>query len=396
MKKHRYRKPLSIIPGVIVSGAFALALLGLAGSPATAAGLNGDASYSEGPQVCGQCHAEAYDDWLSHGHSRKLAIGGPTLEALDGTFGLTGNARDGGFLLPRHDKDVYNWDNVLFIIGASKHWKTRFVGKDGFVITKNGKNQYNWSDGTFGNYHKDEKKPYSCGSCHTTGYRKDGKVFSEKGFPGATTVGSPGIKGDWAQFNITCEACHGPAAEHAAAPSKDNIVIDKTAKLCGTCHVRGNDDNVVIAKGGFIRHHEQYPEFLNSPHKKLSCTTCHRPHVTRAQGLKVMAGKKEVCETCHAKQRKAYQDSSMQKAGVLCQDCHMGRATKSAIKKGPYEGDVWTHIMRINSSADYSMFTEDGKAAKDAISLEFACLRCHADADKGEYAKIANYHTIGK
>ncbi len=396
MKNKRCRSPLGGRAEGILSCVIAVLLVCLIALPAGAAGLNGDAAYSEGPQVCGKCHKAAYDDWLAHGHSRKLAIGGPALDALAGRFGLSGNARDSGFLLPRHDQDLFKWSNILFIIGASKHWKTRFVGLDGHIITKNGANQYNWQDGSFANYHKDEKKPYSCGTCHTTGYRKDGKVFAEKGFPGATNKGAPGIVGDWAHFNITCEACHGPAAAHAKAPKKDNVVVDKSAKACGSCHTRGKDDNVIIAKGGFIRHHEQYPEHLNGPHKALSCGTCHNAHVTRAQGMKVAKGKKAVCDTCHAKQRAEYTGSAMEKAGVACMDCHMGKATKSAIKKGPYEGDVWTHLMRINPAADYTMFTPDGKAAKNAISLEFACMRCHAGASKAEYAQIGNYHTIGK
>jgi len=90
----------------------------------------------------------------------------------------------------------------------------------------------------------------------------------------------------------------------------------------------------------------------------------------------------------------------MQKAGVKCQDCHMGKAGKSAVKNGPYEGDVWSHLFRVNSAADYTMFSADGKTAKDALSLEFACFRCHADASKATFAAIGTtgtaYHTIGK
>ncbi len=74
----------------------------------------------------------------------------------------------------------------------------------------------------------------------------------------------------------------------------------------------------------------------------------------------------------------------------------MARVTKSAIAFGPYEGDVRTHIIRINPAADYVMFTPDGKAAKDAISLEYACFPCHAAASKAEFAKITNFHTVGK
>lgn len=379
----------------IISASFLLFLSGGSFSPASAIGLNGDRAYTEGPQVCGRCHEKTFEQWLAHGHSRKLGIGGPALQSLDGTFGLFGNAKDGGFRLPEHDEDLYNWDNVAFIVGASKRWKTRFVGKDGYIITKNGKNQYNWADGSWSNYHKDEKKPYSCGSCHTTGFRKDGTVFSEKGI--STAIGPmPGIKGDWAHFNITCEACHGPGAAHAAAPKKDNIKVDMSAEACGTCHVRGSDPNTVIAKGGFIRHHEQYPELANSPHKNLACVACHKPHEGRAKGIKVSAGDNVVCERCHKPQKETFAGSPMQKAGVTCVDCHMPKATKSAIAMGPYEGDVRTHIMRINPAADYVMFTPDGKSAKDAISLEYACLSCHAAGNKKEYSQITDFHAVGK
>lgn len=378
-----------------IGGVFlAAAVPFLVPASAFATGLNGDTRYTDGPEVCGKCHAEQYDDWLAHGHSRKIGAGFE-LEPLVGRFGLPVEARDEGIPLPKHDHDVYNWDNVLFVVGTSKHWKTRFVGKNGYLITKNGKNQYNWQDGSWSDYHRNQVKPFTCGTCHNTGFRKSGEAF-KKGFPGTKSGPLPGVKGDWAHFNVTCEACHGPGAAHAAAPQKVKIAIDTSAKACGACHVRGKDSKKIVAGGGFIHHHEQYPELLNSPHKALPCTTCHEPHVTRAMGVKVLPGKKEVCDTCHAQQRAEYTGSAMAKAGVRCQDCHMARTGKSAIKNGPFEGDVWGHIMRINTAADYTMFTADDKFAKDAISLEYACMRCHADADKKNLSKIKNFHTIGK
>ena len=88
----------------------------------------------------------------------------------------------------------------------------------------------------------------------------------------------------------------------------------------------------------------------------------------------------------------------------MCIDCHMGFASRSARSRGPYEGDVWTHLFRINSDADYDMFNRDVDgntvSAKDALSLEFACFRCHAAADKAAFAAIGDggsaYHTLGK
>ena len=37
-------------------------------------GFNGNLDYTGGPNVCGQCHPQAFDDWMAHGHSGKLAL----------------------------------------------------------------------------------------------------------------------------------------------------------------------------------------------------------------------------------------------------------------------------------------------------------------------------------
>ena len=74
----------------------------------------------------------------------------------------------------------------------------------------------------------------------------------------------------------------------------------------------------------------------------------------------------------------------------------MAEAVKSAVARGPYQGDVKTHLMRINPAADYRMFTPDGRLARDALDLEFACFRCHAAADKAAFAAIRDFHALGK
>ena len=71
----------------------ALFSLGLSASPAFGTGLNGDTAYTDGPNVCGGCHPDKFDDWLSHGHSRKLAHSPALTVPGDGTFGLTADAR---------------------------------------------------------------------------------------------------------------------------------------------------------------------------------------------------------------------------------------------------------------------------------------------------------------
>jgi predicted CXXCH cytochrome family protein len=389
-----------VIGLVFFALAFALALS--SALPAWAVGLNGDPNYTNGPNVCSACHPTYYDDWLSHGHSRKLALGS-IIGPLDGSFGATADARSMGIVLPAHDTDVYNWNNILFVIGASKHWKTRYVDLTGFIITKNGLNQYNWIDGSFSDYDKDQQVPFSCGECHTTGF-----MHPDQGGDGF--AGIPGIIGDFSHINITCEACHGAGQLHANTTNPANITVDTAAAKCGECHTRGNDPTIVLSSGGFIRHHEQYPELLNSPHDFMTCVTCHDPHVTRAKGIKVQAGQTEICAQCHAAQVTEFTGSIMQQNRVRCQDCHMGKATLSAITEGPFEGDTWTHLFKINSDSTYTMFTPDGsRTAVDtegegALSIEFACARCHAEAGtpagKAAFAEIGTsgtpYHTIGK
>jgi len=388
------RRPSGSAPRFCVLGTFLL-LLALSGLPALAAGINGQPGYTNGPQVCGTCHAAEFDDWLAHGHSR-IITQGPILGSWPGGFGLTANARESGIPLADHNFGVFDWDKILFVIGGSKRWKTQLVAKDGHILTQGGENQYNWETGKWVDYKKNEVVPFDCGPCHTTGYR-DPEEFPGAGFPGI-----PGIVGDFAHVNVTCEACHGPGAQHVKSRDPRDIVIDRSTAACSGCHSRGDDE--ALASGDFLLNHGQNTELLAGAHFFLPCVLCHNGHVGRREGINFWHGNRENCNICHYKQGNDYLDSPMQKAGVRCIDCHMGRATVSARAAGPYEGDVWTHLFRIDSSADYDMFHRDGDgnavSAKGSLSLEYACFRCHSDASKDAHAAIGDsgvdYHTIGK
>ncbi len=327
-----------------------------------------------GAQKCAQCHSDTFDEWQASGHAHKLR---PAEEA-----------RSAGLPKPSYVK----WDDILFVIGGFD-WKARYVGKDGFIITGGtdpktrepvtGQNQFNLETEQFADYHAGEEKPYNCGTCHTTGYNPEGNQ-----------MGLEGLVGTWALENIQCESCHGPGSEHVQSRDKADIQIDRSAELCGSCHRRGEDMSVIPAKGGFIRHREQYQEFLQSPHKdELSCVTCHDPHLISGLSIKPEAA----CASCHTTKAAEFADSAMQLAGVTCTDCHMPAASKSAVKRGPFEGDLMTHLFSITPDPNAPMFTDDGKFAKGYLTLNFACLSCHADRDADWAAQYApQIHTIGK
>jgi hypothetical protein len=139
-----------------------------------------------------------------------------------------------------------------------------------------------------------------CAGCHTTGYQPKTRTFNE--------------------FNIGCEACHGPGSEHVAGEGDTSkIIIDRSSEGCGFCHIRAENaataefpaktfnfpigyqlgkpetlafiPEALTATASFFpdgtskRHRQQYldthyPGFRITKHyeKGVSCTECHDPH----------------------------------------------------------------------------------------------------------------------
>lgn len=317
-----------------------------------------------GAEKCKMCHKDIYEDWKESGHPYILRV------AKD--------AREAGLPLP----EGYTWDDISHVVGGYK-WKSRYLDKNGYFITrtkdgKNGSNQYNLETKAWTDYHPGEIKKYDCGKCHTTGYSSEGHMH-----------GMEGIVGTWAYHGVQCEVCHGSGSEHVAgAGDKTKIIIDTSSALCGKCHIRG-DKNTIPASSNFIRHHEQYNELLASPKKDFECVACHDPH--KKSELSIKAD----CASCHAEENKEFNGSLMQKAGVTCTDCHMAEATKSAIARSAFEGDVKTHLFAINISEDAEMFTEDKNFALGYLTVEYACLKCHTDQGKSWSLQFAEgIHTL--
>lgn len=322
-----------------------------------------------GSDQCFECHAEQFNQWQASGHPWKLR--------------KKEKARYSKLPLP----PGYSWDDISYVIGGATK-KARFIDKKGYIITsaKDGseaKTQYNLENGTWSFYHKGEKKPYKCGPCHMTAY-------SEKGHQD----NMEGMIGTWAEDGIGCEECHGPGAAHIKNPVKTTIKIDRTAEACGKCHQRGGIGPEPPAKGGFIRHHEQINELKAGVHSDLTCLDCHNPH---QRAILV----KDNCAECHKGIAQSYAESLHGQQGTTCKECHMPKATKSAIKVATYTGDVRTHLFKINTDPNADMFKEieeKGKKstfAKGFVTVDFACLSCHGSRDKvWAAAQAKNFHKM--
>ncbi len=335
-----------------------------------------------GSATCSSCHETDHTEWEESGHPYKLTAvdGGPPTDAFPDHAQFPNDVVG--------PPDGYTWDDVTYTIGGFG-WKMRWMDAEGLIITSGGAGdlvQYNFESDAWGTYNDvADEKPYDCGKCHTTGWIYD-EDWETDGTLDDNQDGLRGIHGTFTEGGIGCEACHGPGSLHADDPDGIDMGMDSSSELCGQCHTR-DAEHRIPAKGGFIKHHEQYDEWLHSPHGGLNgpgCNDCHDPHasvkfddVAAGEGVKADAS----CESCHSGM--TLNHSSM----ATCTDCHMPEASKSAVAVHEYQGDIKTHIWAINTAAvgKDDMFTPAGDFVlldvedQAQITLDFACYSCHKD-----------------
>jgi len=348
-----------------------------------------------GSSTCGSCHGIEHDMWEHSGHPYKLTkIEG---ESPVDQFPMP-SAYASDPVAPPAGTD---WSDFSYTIGGFA-WKMRWIQTDGYIYTPaSGQNQYNFENQTFSDYHAGESKPYNCGACHTTGW-----VDSNDGEADNNQDGMEGFHGTFFAGGVHCEKCHGMGSQHASDPDKFAMTTDNSSEFCGKCHTRGGDNGVTpgpevieasynIETGvGFIKHHEQYDEWYNSAHNSTygpGCNDCHNPHAsvvyddeTPGEGVSTTT----TCVSCHVDGSHADIASTTHSNGT-CLDCHMPKASKSAIAVNNHVGDVNTHLWKISTSVNgkSDMFSESGTSVAldedgyGAVSLEFACYGCHSDPD---------------
>ena len=393
-------------------GGMAAVIIGavLLAFPAMAVAEAPDYSDYTGSESCksSECHEDNYNDWKRSGHPYKLMKGEEAQNR------------------PIPTPEGVPWEDISYVIGGYK-WKSRYVDNEGYIITVTGEdgdvegqNQYNYLIDTWSDYHAGEvEKPYNCGDCHTTAWIPDLDNATDDDLTD-NQDGLPGMHGTFFAGGIHCEECHGPGDNFSTGMQIDTSRPEgtdptvMTGAFCGRCHLRYDnnnemppiEDNYIPASGGFIRHHEQYNTFLASPHAERNCTLsscptecedCHNPHKRGEFSITTQ------CEDCHTSEASSYAMTSMYDYGVECKDCHMSYATKSAKALGPHQGDLQTHLFSINTDPTASMFEEGGGRVllddngMGAVTMDFACQRCHETASLTELAKFAeDFHSSDK
>jgi hypothetical protein len=169
-------------------------------------------------------------------------------------------------------------------------------------------------------------EPPLCFGCHSTASSTEGQFRPEKLIPG-----------------VTCEACHGPGAQHVAQMSVEHnsqsptLILNParlspsdSADFCGACHRTAADVSLSNVTGIFVLRFPGYR--LAQSHcqgAKQTCTTCHNPHKPRVQN-DVFYDK--VCLSCHspasdAAKTASHPNPTCKVSDHECVTCHMRKYT---------------------------------------------------------------------
>jgi hypothetical protein len=171
-----------------------------------------------------------------------------------------------------------------------------------------------------------------CFSCHTTASNIRGKLDEDHLIPG-----------------VTCEACHGPGAQHIAtmnslatelSNAKGDVAILNSAHLapvdavefCGACHGAWWDVKLAGVKGASTARSAPYrlvtSKCWGKGDARLVCTACHDPHGPLQTDA---AAYDKTCLSCHVKSQESkvtatHPGRNCPVATSKCTDCHMQKA----------------------------------------------------------------------
>jgi hypothetical protein len=172
-------------------------------------------------------------------------------------------------------------------------------------------------------------EPPLCFGCHSTAANTDNQFHPERLILG-----------------VTCEACHGPGAQHVAQMSlehdaRSSTLIFNPARLnpadtvdfCGACHRTSADVSGSFITGIFNLRFPAYrleqSRCWGNGDARLSCTSCHDAHKPRVQDA---AFYDKVCLSCHSPASGSAKDRThairtCKVSNHECVSCHMPKYT---------------------------------------------------------------------
>lgn len=189
----------------------------------------------------------------------------------------------------------------------------------------------------------------------------------------------------------TCEACHGPGAEHLVDPSDPRRIFAFTRGADATPEEQGAACLQCHAGGSRLH----WPASAHQT-ESLSCSDCHNPMSRISEtGLLREKNVNETCFTCHPAQRVAFRKRShmpLLEGKMDCVDCHQphGSATDPLLsagstfelctnchadKRGPF---LWEHAPVSEGCMSCHFPHGSNRDNLLVTSAPFLCQQCHA------------------
>lgn len=226
----------------------------------------------------------------------------------------------------------------------------------------------------FNNLPDSQKQNPSCLACHTVGYGLP------TGFVSASAT--PKLEG------VQCENCHGPAANHAAAPDDPTAVprVEIAAQLCGGCH--SGSHQPTFEEWSTSGHAAVVPDVAGlmgvSTSFISSCGRCHsgsarlalldgrNPSVTKTHDYDVPIS----CAVCHDPHQQTVWTNPL--SGVI-HFTNVLTGVPVAITNNTL-GQYYTNQLRcaLASTNDFVMTTSDNFTNVYNPSIN-VCAQCHND-----------------
>ena len=246
-----------------------------------------------GAAACAKCHPAEFQQQSQSAHAHALAHSSP---AQPGEWAFGAGAQAITFVR-RADADNYT--------EMGESWYRRLGG---LALTPGHQN----ARGVPYRIFDPSAAIMRCFSCHSTGpltLASDNAILPR-------------------ELGVRCEACHGPAAAHAADPSHiqmpdpRKLTADDMNRVCGNCHrmPAAAGDATNLQNPWNARHQPLLlaaSRCFRESGGRLNCISCHSPHApleTRA------ARYSSACKTCHA--RPSHRVAIAQRT---CIECHMPR-----------------------------------------------------------------------
>ena len=292
-----------------------------------------------GSERCKSCHAGIYARWI------KTRMANVVLDPTVHPDAITPDLNSGNPLI------TFRKEDIAFVYGSK--WKQRYfqkVGNDYFPlpaqwdVTNKLWRPYNVAKGTdwWTAFYPQEnsKRPTGplCDGCHSVNYDIRTKKVSE--------------------WNVGCEKCHGPGAEHVQHASRATIVnparMDpvRATDICIQCHSQGQPlTNPIDGKYydwpvGFHVGADLKNYWRLEPHKLGETSFTHFPdgtaHKNRMQGNdfvgSVMYTRGITCSSCHDVHGTSNNADLIKPANVVCLECHGPKSPN-----GPHTATIQEH-----------------------------------------------------